>query len=366
MGKRLSEDKRRLLTNLTLLLVTILVFLLASEITIRVLGVINGIDYRLYMKELRNSKRLPPEIYMTDSGLVRLKPNTQVLATTSDFSIIYKTNNHGLRDKDYEYRKPVGKTRILAFGDSITFGEGVEYGERFTDIPEANNPGLEIINLGVPGYGLDQELMLLEREGLKYSPDHVIIFINQIDTQRYSTNIIQNNSIILEKAVQKKPVSNADTIYLEKDNGFSQEDEGLILQNSIFLNYIYYNIQLYLLKNHLEKYDKDLWNTINNSQTDQLNGDMVKNRTILILEKFIEITEKEDIRLIIINIDPHTRLNYIMEIDENIQYHDLSQELKEESKKYDLTFKYDPHFNKKTHRYIGDRLIQIISEIKAN
>ncbi|MBU1849701.1 MAG: hypothetical protein KKH40_03155, partial [Nanoarchaeota archaeon] len=38
-----------------------------------------------------------------------------------------------------------------------------------------NKLDYEVINLGVSGYGTDQELILLQKEGLKYNPDVVIL-----------------------------------------------------------------------------------------------------------------------------------------------------------------------------------------------
>lgn len=177
-----------------------------------------------------------------------LDPNTSVLATTSDFSVIYKTNSKGLRDKEYSYIKPKGKIRILAFGDSYTFGEGIEYGKRFTDIPENYYPNLEIINFGVPGWGIDQELLRFAAEGLKYSPDYVIIFINLLDVNRYSTNILRNDAIVLEDVVSQKPVNDSSTLFLRKDDALFHRDSNPILKKSQFLNYLNYQITLIKLK----------------------------------------------------------------------------------------------------------------------
>jgi hypothetical protein len=58
-------------------------------------------------------------------------------------------------------------------GDSITFGTGVGDQETFSHLLDAS-PGLEVLNLGVDGYGTDQELIRLEREGLAWHP-HVVI-----------------------------------------------------------------------------------------------------------------------------------------------------------------------------------------------
>ncbi|MFH1849858.1 MAG: SGNH/GDSL hydrolase family protein [archaeon] len=356
------RGKRTLLFKLILLLLTILVFFLSAEILLRIIGAIHETDYRLYMKELVNSDRLPGDLFYNDSGLQRLRPNYQVLATTSDYSVIYKTNKQGLRDKDYDYLKPPDKIRVLAFGDSYTFGEGVKYGDRFTDIAESQDT--EIINFGFPGYGIDQELLLFKDEGLRYSADYVAIFINKIDVIRYSTDIIENDSISFDSA-PKAPKSSSNTLYAEREDAFFGENSNALLQRSYFLSYLRYKIRLLLLKNHLEKYDKDRWEpklqNILNSGTPV--EDRIKNRTIIIINKFYELCKKEDMALIIIKIDPYGELDFIKKINENISYYDLTEELMNESKQYDLSFKYDPHYNKRTHEFIGYKMKRILSEI---
>ena len=61
-------------------------------------------------------------------------------------------------------------------GDSFTFGTDADDGERFTDLLPALAE-LEVVNLGVAGYGTDQELRVLEIEGLRYDPDIVILTV---------------------------------------------------------------------------------------------------------------------------------------------------------------------------------------------
>lgn len=85
------------------------------------------------------------------------------------------TNSHGWRDAERTFEKKPGIRRIAAIGDSFTFGTGVDDGERFTDLIQAAGPGLEVINLGVTGYGTDQELRVLEIEGTRYNPDVVLL-----------------------------------------------------------------------------------------------------------------------------------------------------------------------------------------------
>jgi hypothetical protein len=60
-------------------------------------------------------------------------------------------------------------------GDSIAFGTHVSDDEHFAHLVDAWDDGLEVVNLAVQGYGLDQSLLKLEHEGLQYAPDLVVL-----------------------------------------------------------------------------------------------------------------------------------------------------------------------------------------------
>ena len=84
-------------------------------------------------------------------------------------------NRLGYRGREVAEARTPGRPRIVMLGDSITFGYGVRDGETFSAVIETLDPRLEVVNLGVQGYGTDQELLKLEREGFAYAPDVVVL-----------------------------------------------------------------------------------------------------------------------------------------------------------------------------------------------
>ena len=68
-------------------------------------------------------------------------------------------NSYGFRDAEPDLSKT---NRIVALGDSFVWGYDVDYGERFTEIVAAQLPSWDVVNLGVGGYGTDQEYLILE------------------------------------------------------------------------------------------------------------------------------------------------------------------------------------------------------------
>jgi len=54
---------------------------------------------------------------------------------------------------------PDAPRRVLILGDSFAFGQGVDIEDRFDTLLAAHRPSWSFVNLGVPGYGTDQELI---------------------------------------------------------------------------------------------------------------------------------------------------------------------------------------------------------------
>jgi hypothetical protein len=92
-----------------------------------------------------------------------------------DFGRIATVNEDGYRGARHPFEKPPGRKRVVMVGDSIGYGAGVDDRETFGALLESQHPDLEVVNLSVGGYGTDQELIKLERQGLRYHPDVVVL-----------------------------------------------------------------------------------------------------------------------------------------------------------------------------------------------
>ena len=79
--------------------------------------------------------------------------------------------------------------RIVALGDSFTFGQGVEEDEAFVQVAAAAlaqpGRGVEVLNFGVPGHGQPQGVALLEHRLLDLEPDVVLlnVFANDLSAE---------------------------------------------------------------------------------------------------------------------------------------------------------------------------------------
>lgn len=84
-------------------------------------------------------------------------------------------NEQGYRGQPLPRRADTDRWRVVMLGDSVTFGTYVGDGQTFADVLQTRAGGLEVVNLAVQGYGLGQELIRLEREGLDYRPQVVVV-----------------------------------------------------------------------------------------------------------------------------------------------------------------------------------------------
>lgn len=114
------------------------------------------------------------------------EPNRSYWHSSADFRIQIRTNAQGMRaDRDIPYEKPMGVKRIVVLGDSYSMGYEVSLEESFTYHMEQKlrdaGVNAEVVNLSVSGHGNAEQLLMLQHEGLKYSPDLVLVCWNSTD-----------------------------------------------------------------------------------------------------------------------------------------------------------------------------------------
>jgi hypothetical protein len=108
----------------------------------------------------------------------RLRPGANAIHSSRDFQARYTINRFGYRDGDRHAARDRAKRRLLLYGDSQAFGWGLQEAQRFSNLVEARGDGLEVWNLAVPGYGLDQEILSYERDGGFFSADDVVLLVS--------------------------------------------------------------------------------------------------------------------------------------------------------------------------------------------
>jgi len=117
----------------------------------------------------------------------------------------FSTNAFGFRGEPVEVAKPAGVRRIVMLGDSITYGNSVEWDQTFSRVLQqslnerATGQSFEVLNLGVSGYNTGQELATLRELGLRFSPDLIVlnVCLNDSDAVRKVTPLGLRNDVAI-------------------------------------------------------------------------------------------------------------------------------------------------------------------------
>jgi lysophospholipase L1-like esterase len=166
----LSNSWKTRLGNLALVIVSLAIALLLAEFIVRTFY-----PQRLYF----NVSQWDPYVGFT------MIPGIEGYSKTDEFEMHIKINSRGLRDREIAYRKPDNTYRIGIFGDSFTFGEGVQNDEAFPKVLErlfagdgehvGRAPNIEVINFGIGKTATSHQLAFYRKEGQKYDLDMVIV-----------------------------------------------------------------------------------------------------------------------------------------------------------------------------------------------
>ena len=342
---------RRFAVRTALMAGSLLFCLGVAEIGTRAVGWARGIDFSLYMRELSRSDRLPPGLQVPHpTRRWALNPGAQLLASTSDFSVIYRVNDAGMRDRDYALAKPPGVTRIVALGDSLTFGEGVPYGARFTDLAEDRLRGVEILTLAVPGYGLDQMLAMFADVGMAYRPDVIMLVVAWTVASRHN---LGPNWLAGVTPSDILVASTPTTVYRVPH----PPARASWVSRSWFLSYVEYVITLWRLRPAMETADQQTWGARAIDDTTP-HPDWPVTRAMdayltASLRWLAPLAAQLGARLVVVNID--TRWRPIMQIP-GVTLIDFGDDLRAAARTRTLRFTYDPHYNVATNRLLGNRL----------
>jgi hypothetical protein len=187
---------RRILSNLALLLGSVLFVLVGLEIAVRVVISFdnNYLDELAIYQSDRTDRdlTLADLIRTVDDDLVvyELRPGKKGIFLGHEVSI----NSHGMRGPERPLAKDPGVFRIVGLGDSQMFGWGVAQEDTFLAKFEVmlneggENGKYEIFNLAVPGYNTVQEVQTFAGRLEELDPDMIII--NYVDNDMDLPNFL--------------------------------------------------------------------------------------------------------------------------------------------------------------------------------
>jgi hypothetical protein len=109
---------------------------------------------------------------------------------------LYYANNDGVRKSSTDEKTLTGGRglRVVLLGDSYTHGDEVPFEQTWATYLEKKlavaGIHAEVINLGVPGYGMDQAYLRWKKVGAGFSPD-LVIFGFQPENLKRNLNILR-------------------------------------------------------------------------------------------------------------------------------------------------------------------------------
>jgi lysophospholipase L1-like esterase len=103
----------------------------------------------------------------------------------------YRISSRGMRGAELAEPKAPGVRRVAVVGDSIAFGYWVDERDALPHqlqdlLRESGSGPVEVLNFGVPGYNLEQEIESLRSQALRFSPDLVVLVFCLNDLQALS------------------------------------------------------------------------------------------------------------------------------------------------------------------------------------
>jgi lysophospholipase L1-like esterase len=160
---------RRAAARLLLLGISVLAGLLVAEVAVRLVRpqAVMTVSRGLYTPD-------PPRRY-------RLQPGFRgTVGNRVEFDTRVSINREGLRGTEIAPRMP-GALRVLALGDSFTFGVGARekdtYPVRLQEILRSRGVRAEVLNAGAPGYGVPDEVAWFQRWGRPLAPDVILVAV---------------------------------------------------------------------------------------------------------------------------------------------------------------------------------------------
>jgi hypothetical protein len=139
---------------------------------------------------VREYRQSPRSLFVEDEKL-GWKPNPK------GQNELYAYNAAGMRSRTSGEASPQFKpsgVRIAVFGDSFAHGSEVRFDESWAaqvqrTLDRPDRP-VEVLNFGVPGYGMDQAFLRWREEGRPFAP-HIVVFGLQVENAGRNLNLLR-------------------------------------------------------------------------------------------------------------------------------------------------------------------------------
>ncbi|MGB5261603.1 MAG: SGNH/GDSL hydrolase family protein [Gammaproteobacteria bacterium] len=124
----------------------------------------------------------------------KMAPNVEFMFKLNKVS----SNRWGMRDQDYELKKPANTIRIALLGASHAWGSGVGNDETFEAVLEqrlnehSGGPHYQVLNFAQPGRDALNQVPVLEMDVLPFEPDAIVLIEHHGAARRLIRNFAKN------------------------------------------------------------------------------------------------------------------------------------------------------------------------------
>jgi hypothetical protein len=141
--------------------------------------------------------------YSERYGQVLYPSKVMVAETPGEWRFTYTTSEYGFRAPTVPVSSRYDLPNIVVIGDSYSFGIGVDDGQDYPAILTKLLGGrANVVNLGVPGYGLTQEIRLYYEFGQVFDPQIVLLQFSDNDPDDnmfYQVTGIENGRFVFRR-----------------------------------------------------------------------------------------------------------------------------------------------------------------------
>jgi hypothetical protein len=316
----------------------------------------------IYFRVFKPQSIIPRYVETSPYGIRKNIAAVRGKMITSEYRHGFDTNSQGFRGfREYSLEKPSNVYRIIALGDSVTLGHGVEDDETFCAVLEKRLSQIrptEVINMGVSGFGTAEELIQLRNIGFKYNPDLVILAYfpndpyNNIVSKLFK---IENGKLVRDQKSFVPATFIRDRLY--KIPGYS-----FLSQHSHLLNFVRSRFSAFFIRRLGKKHNvsSTVPTTLDQEQT---------NLTASLLNEIIAEVGKCKLPLVILNIpNIHSDNSFsnlpcdLIDINTSVQLVDVDKQIYSGYSRDDISYKKDCHPKPFGHKLKAEWLESFVKE----
>lgn len=369
-----------LIRKFSLMLASVLIFIffveLGSTIILKMNGKLASVQENFIYKQInKNGSFAPNKDYV-----LPIAENNVFTWTEREFSVQVRTNSFGLRE-DFEVKLQDIETAF--FGDSFTFGHGVESRERYSSVYSSyfGDQREKIVNFSYKNGFQPEHYEFYLKNNQNLRPRNVIVGLylgNDLGSDLLETKYEPSSNTLelpYRRIFLKGQIANSPTAFKFPLN--------LLADQSKFVQLFLKITGKTLFRKYLFANDFEGPNSINSVSLEQGNVQLLENRAVKSLLRIQDLVQDRGGKLTVLvipqnyfftDVNPHLNPILVSQLINLRGENNLANKIVNTCRKINLDcfdarqhldresyFMYDGHWNARGHKEIGDALFQYLN-----